>query len=72
MAGRFSGRVAVVTGGGGGLGRASAQRLATDGAHVVVVDINEVAAQEVAALVHDAGLPVEAIVSTAFGCPPAT
>jgi hydroxymethylglutaryl-CoA lyase len=28
-----------------------------------------VAAAEVAALVHDAGTPVEAIVSTAFGCP---
>ena len=28
-----------------------------------------VAAHEVAALVHDAGTPVEAIVSTAFGCP---
>ncbi|MEK1854541.1 MAG: SDR family NAD(P)-dependent oxidoreductase [Phyllobacterium sp.] len=44
---RFSGRVAVVTGGGGGIGSAICQRLAEEGAHVVVTDMNAVAAQEV-------------------------
>lgn len=38
--GRFSGEVAVVTGAAGGLGRASAERLAGEGAHVVAVDLN--------------------------------
>lgn len=41
MSGRFDGLVAVVTGAGNGLGRASARRLAAEGAHVVAVDIDE-------------------------------
>lgn len=45
---RFDGKVAVVTGAAGGLGKASAWRLATEGAHVVVVDINADAAAAVA------------------------
>lgn len=39
----FRGAVAVVTGAASGLGRAAAQLLATRGAHVIGVDINEVA-----------------------------
>lgn len=38
--GRFAGKVAIVTGAASGLGRASAIRLAGDGAHVVAVDID--------------------------------
>ncbi|WP_104176059.1 SDR family NAD(P)-dependent oxidoreductase [Arthrobacter sp. Y81] len=45
---RFDGKVAVVTGAAGGLGKASAWRLAAEGAHVVVVDINADAAAAVA------------------------
>jgi 2-hydroxycyclohexanecarboxyl-CoA dehydrogenase len=45
---RFSGRVAVVTGGAGGIGSAICQRLAEEGADVVVTDMNAVAARDVA------------------------
>jgi NAD(P)-dependent dehydrogenase (short-subunit alcohol dehydrogenase family) len=37
---RFADRVAVITGGAGGIGRATAQRLAAEGATVVVVDLD--------------------------------
>jgi 3alpha(or 20beta)-hydroxysteroid dehydrogenase len=38
MAGRFDGKVVVITGGGGGIGRATAVRLAGEGARLVLVD----------------------------------
>ena len=45
---RLQDRVAVITGAGSGIGRASALRLAAEGAKVVVVDIDEDAGQAVA------------------------
>ena len=36
----LSGRVAVVTGGGGGIGAATARVFAGQGAHVVIVDVD--------------------------------
>lgn len=45
---RFEQKVAIVTGGGGGIGSAIARRLADEGALVVVSDMNEAAAIEVA------------------------
>jgi sorbitol-6-phosphate 2-dehydrogenase len=42
-------QIAIVTGGAQGLGRAICQRLAVEGAHVVVADLNEPAAQNTAA-----------------------
>jgi NAD(P)-dependent dehydrogenase (short-subunit alcohol dehydrogenase family) len=44
----LAGRVAVVTGGASGIGRATARRLAQDGAHVAIFDINLAGAQQVA------------------------
>lgn len=46
---RFDGRVAVVTGGGRGIGAATAARLASEGARVVVSDLDVAPASEVAA-----------------------
>ena len=45
---RFEGRTAVVTGGAKGIGAATAERLASEGAHVVVADFDEAAAAETA------------------------
>lgn len=59
----FEGRVAVVTGSGSGLGRASAERLAAEGAHVVAVDIDGDAARRVAAALPTESIAVEADVS---------
>ena len=46
--GQFDGRVAIVTGAGGGIGQAYAEALAREGAAVVVADINTEGAQKVA------------------------
>jgi len=47
--GELAGRVALITGGASGIGRATARLLAARGAHVVVADLNEEGAAEVAA-----------------------
>jgi rhamnulose-1-phosphate aldolase/alcohol dehydrogenase len=46
--GELAGRVAVITGGASGIGRATARLFAARGAHVVVADLNVDGAQEVA------------------------
>ena len=46
---RLEGRVAVITGAASGLGLATAKRFASEGAHVVVVDMNEEAGAAAAA-----------------------
>ena len=48
--GRLKGKAALVTGGGAGIGKASALRLAAEGAKVAIGNRNEVAGQAVAEL----------------------
>lgn len=50
-----SGRVALVTGAGSGIGRATARRLAIEGASVAVVDVRREAAEETSAGIAEAG-----------------
>lgn len=52
---RFTGQVAIVTGGAGGIGQASAKLLASQGAKVIVADINPLAGEQVAADIRAAG-----------------
>lgn len=55
---RFTGRVALVTGAGGGIGRASALRLGREGARVAVSDLRAGALQETAHLLELQGSDV--------------
>ena len=52
--GELAGKIALVTGGASGIGRAAARVLASRGAHVVVADLNVDGAQEVADEIVDA------------------
>ncbi|MDQ6774489.1 MAG: SDR family oxidoreductase [Candidatus Dormibacteraeota bacterium] len=56
--GRFEGRVALITGGGRGIGAATAQLFAAEGASVAVCDMDQGPAQEVAGPLGDRGLAI--------------
>ena len=52
---RLTDRVAIVTGGGSGIGAASARALAAEGARVLVADVDDAAAKGVAEAIEKAG-----------------
>lgn len=56
---RLAGKVAIVTGGGGGIGSAVARRFVAEGARVAVADLFENLAQAVAGPLGDAALAVQ-------------
>lgn len=52
---RFQGRVAIITGGSSGIGRATALRLASEGASVLVADVDEMGGETTVAAIQEAG-----------------
>ena len=68
---RFKDKTVVVTGAAGGIGAAICQRFASEGAHVVVTDVNAEGAQATAAAIRATGGRARAFASdigTAEGC----
>lgn len=61
MGGRFDAQVAIVTGAASGIGKAVGQRLAAEGAYVVMADVDGAAAESAAAAVIDAGGRADAL-----------
>jgi len=58
---RLEGKVAIITGGGTGIGKATALRFAKEGAKVIVTDINQESASKTAAEIQGAGGEAQAI-----------
>jgi NAD(P)-dependent dehydrogenase (short-subunit alcohol dehydrogenase family) len=65
---RFAGKVVLITGGGGALGRASALRFAEEGASVVIADLDEGRGRAVAAEVGSRSIAVRADVTQPEDC----
>ena len=55
MAGKLEGRVAIVTGGGSGIGAATARRFAREGASVVIADLSGTRAEKITKEIEAAG-----------------
>ena len=55
MTGRLAGKVAIVTGAGAGIGKAVAVSFASEGAGVVVNDVDDAAANEVVRVIEESG-----------------
>jgi len=67
---RLHNKIAVITGGGSGIGRAGVQLFAKEGAQVVVADLNGEKAEETVKIVRDAGgvaVAIQADVSSNHG-----
>ena len=58
---RFKGRVALVTGAAWGIGAATARRFAEEGASVIIADIDETAAERIAAELRGRGSDAQAV-----------
>ncbi|PKR85723.1 beta-ketoacyl-ACP reductase [Heyndrickxia camelliae] len=56
---KLEGKVVIITGGAGGLGKEASLLFASEGAHVVVADYNKEAAEEIANGVNGLGLAVD-------------
>jgi NAD(P)-dependent dehydrogenase (short-subunit alcohol dehydrogenase family) len=68
---RLEGKVALITGGGGGIGRQTALAFAAEGARIVVTDVNSETGAETGSLVEEAGgeaIYQDADVSKAADC----
>ncbi|MEI7713948.1 MAG: SDR family oxidoreductase [Rhodospirillales bacterium] len=52
---RLAGKVALITGSGTGIGRATAQKMAAEGARVVVAELNVAAGEQTAQIIQQAG-----------------
>ena len=55
MAGRLEGKISLITGGGSGIGKASALAFAREGSKVVVADINVDGGEETVRIIQDTG-----------------
>ena len=60
---RFAEKVVVITGAGSGIGRATAERLAAEGASLVITDVNAEGLENTAAACAEHGHPVTPLVS---------
>ena len=55
MAGQLEGKVSLITGGGSGIGKASALAFAREGSKVVVADVNVDGGEQTVRLIQDTG-----------------